>query len=160
MEVISTRMGPDPTPLALSQEETRTQMCTRRGQTEDTRRHHLRAKEQGLRRKQTCTQFGLGLTVLNSEEMKCLSCAVYGNSHTLTQIPTHPPSVHFDTVLQKGTREARNSANVIRCWWYFHFCGLIAVFIMLNGFIAYRKEGDYLKSKSLILGTITAAHQL
>lgn len=92
--------------------------------------------------------------------MKCLSCAVYGNTHTPTQIPIHPPGVHFDTVLQEGTREARNSANVIRCWWYCHLCGLVAVFIMLNGFIAYRKKGDYLKNKSLILGTTIAAHQL
>lgn len=50
MEVISFRMGPDPTPLASSQKETRTQMYTKERQTEDTRRHHLRAKEQGLKR--------------------------------------------------------------------------------------------------------------
>lgn len=83
MEVISFRMGPDPTPLASSQKETRTQMFTKERQTEDTRRHHLRAKEQGLKRKQTCTQLGPGLTALNSEERKCLSCAVYGTeTHT------------------------------------------------------------------------------
>lgn len=117
MEVISIRMGPDPTPLASSQKETRTQMYTKERQTEDTRRHHLQAKEQGLKRKQTCTQLGPSLTVLNSEERKCLSCAVYGmETHTHEQIPAHPPSVRFDTVLQKGIREARNSANVIRCW--------------------------------------------
>lgn len=69
LKVISIRMGPDPTPLALSQEEPRTQIHTKKRPHEDTpRRQHLRAKERGLRRTQTCPQLGLRFTVLNSEE--------------------------------------------------------------------------------------------